>query len=222
MKLRSRTTATQSKGTSNCSAVAERTERRFHQESEPKKKARTTPQTSKYDEAQKEERTTVGSTDSASGGGGAIATPEDYINAITDANRRLEIQELHNLIRQHAPSLEPTTEFKDKLGYGKYHYQYKSGRQGDWVKIGLALYEKSNSISLHFCGLGKDGKYVLEGFTKPRLANKTGTTKSKGGGGGGGIISLGKSCLRFHSVQDLDETALIELIKATETADVMT
>ena len=138
-------------------------------------------------------------------------------------------QGLHSLIRLHAPSLEPTLDFKDKLGYGKYHYQYKSGRQGDWVKIGISINQnkskgnnKSSSISLHFCGRVNGAKYVLDGYTKQRLASKKTAIKSKKGGGGGGIISIGKSCLRFQSVQDLDETTLIELIQATETADMLT
>ena len=52
-------------------------------------------------------------------------THEEDIAGV-DENRRADIQRLHDLIREVAPELEPTMEFK-MLGYGKYSYKYASG-----------------------------------------------------------------------------------------------
>lgn len=64
------------------------------------------------------------------------ATPEEYI-AELDSPRKEQIQQLHDLIRQEAPSLEPHIDM-GAIGYGRMHYVYKSGREGDCAIIGLA------------------------------------------------------------------------------------
>jgi hypothetical protein len=88
--------------------------------------------------------------------------------------------------------------------------------------IRLSKVDLTGRLSVYFvlASTVNGNKNVLEGFTKPRLLSTSNTAGSRKGKQG--IISIGKSCLRFHSVQNLDETALIELIQATETADIMT
>ena len=120
-------------------------------------------------------------------------TPEEYIAAVEE-KRRADIQTLHEMVRQEAPELEPTMEF-GMLGYGKFHYKYKSGREGDWIKIGIA--NNKQYISLYCCGADDDG-YVAEAF-KPRLPK----------------ANIGKSCVRFKRLSDLDEDVLRELIRET-------
>jgi len=86
-------------------------------------------------------------------------SPEQWIAAVDDA-RRPDVQRLHDLVREVAPELEPTMEF-GMLGYGPIHYRYASGREGDWVKTGIAVNAKS--ISLHCCAADADG-YVAERY----------------------------------------------------------
>jgi hypothetical protein len=124
-----------------------------------------------------------------------------FIASIENESLRKDAQELHELVTRLSPDLEPTLEFKNTLGYGKYHYKYKTGREGDWFKIGIFCGKK---ISLHFCGL-VDRKYVLE-----KIAKNIGKAK------------CGKGCLRFNKLSDLNKPVLEELIKATATADLMT
>ena len=131
--------------------------------------------------------------------------PQDFIDSIQDESKRADVQELHNLVTRYAPTLEPTLEFDNKLAYGKYHYKYKSGREGDWYRIAIACGGKD--ISFHFCAM-KEGSYVMEWFIK----NKKSLGKAK----------TGKSCARFKKLDDLDRDALIALIEATATADLMT
>jgi hypothetical protein len=101
------------------------------------------------------------------------------------------------MVREEAPELEPTMEF-GMLGYGKYHYKYKSGREGEWMKIGIA--NNKQYISLYSCAADDDG-YVAERY-RGRLPK----------------ANIGKSCVRFKRLSDLDEETLRELIRETAAA----
>ena len=121
---------------------------------------------------------------------------EQYI-AEVEEKRRGDIQELHDLVRRVAPDLEPTMEF-GMLGYGKFHYKYKSGRQGDWMKIGIA--NNKQYISLYCCA-ADDAGYVAERY-KERLPK----------------ANIGKSCVRFKRLSDLDAGVLEDLIRESAAA----
>jgi uncharacterized protein YdhG (YjbR/CyaY superfamily) len=118
-------------------------------------------------------------------------THEEYIAAVEE-KRRGDIQRLHDLIRATAPELEPTMEF-GMLGYGKQGYTYASGRSGAWMKIGVA--NNKQYISMYCCAADDEG-YVAERY-RDRLPN----------------ADIGKSCVRFKRLDDLDEGALKDLIK---------
>ena len=119
------------------------------------------------------------------------ATPADYIAGV-DEKRRPHIQRLHDLVREVAPELEPTMEF-GMLGYGKLHYRYASGREGDWLKIGIA--SNKQYISLYCCAADDRG-CVAERY-RERLPK----------------ANIGKSCVRFKRLDDLDEDVLRQLIR---------
>jgi len=118
-------------------------------------------------------------------------THEQYI-AEVDEKRRGDIQRLHDLVRRVAPELEPTMEF-GMLGYGTYHYRYASGREGDWMTIGIA--NNKQYISLYCCGADENG--YLVGQFKNRLPK----------------ANVGKGCIRFKHLDDLDQGVLEELIR---------
>ena len=124
------------------------------------------------------------------------ATHEEYI-AQVDERRRADIQRLHDLVREVAPDLEPTMQF-GMLGYGTYHYRYASGREGEWMRIGIA--NNKQYISLYCC-VADDQGYVADRFWD-RLPK----------------ANIGKSCVRFKRLSDLDEDVLRELIRATAAA----
>lgn len=119
------------------------------------------------------------------------ATPAEYI-ARVEEKRRPDIQRLHELVREVAPELEPTMEF-GMLGYGTMHYRSASGREGDWAKIGIA--NNKQYISLYCCAADSRG-YVAERY-RERLPK----------------ANIGKSCVRFKRLGDLDESVLRELIR---------
>ncbi len=118
-------------------------------------------------------------------------TPEEYIAAISEP-RRHEVEMIHELIQKTAPTLTPHI-LSGMIGYGTYHYRYASGKEGDWSLIALA--SQKNYISVYICALENE-KYIAETF-KDKLPK----------------ARIGKSCIRFTSVQESDLSVLSDIIK---------
>ncbi|MBI5202350.1 MAG: DUF1801 domain-containing protein [Elusimicrobia bacterium] len=122
--------------------------------------------------------------------GTPVQTTAEFFASLP-SDRRADVTSLHALVRRTAPKLKPCIQ-SGMLGYGKYHYRYPSGREGEWCKLMLA--SQKNYISLYVCVM--DGKkYLAEGYKKkfPKA-------------------SIGKSCVRFKRLADLDAAALSELL----------
>jgi hypothetical protein len=115
---------------------------------------------------------------------------EDYIAALAEP-RRTDVAALDALIREHAPSLEPVVAGK-MLGYGPFHYRYASGREGDTTLLGLASQKRYISLYV-LCASG--GRYLAESYAE-RLPK----------------ASVGKSCVRFARLSDVDPAVLAELV----------
>ena len=126
-------------------------------------------------------------------GQSTATTPEAYI-AELDEPRRSDIAALHRLIRKTVPKLEPHIQ-AGMLAYGPFHYRYASGREGDWFRVGVA--SNKAYISVYACAVDKRG-YVAERYKK-KLPK----------------ASIGKSCVRFKRLADLDRTVLQALLKET-------
>jgi uncharacterized protein YdhG (YjbR/CyaY superfamily) len=120
------------------------------------------------------------------------ATHEEYIERL-DEPRRGDVRALHELIRRTLPELEPTMRF-GMLGYGQYHYRYPSGREGDWVLVAVA--SNKHYISLYVTAEAPDGGYLAESY-QDRLPK----------------ASIGKSCVRFKRLGDVDREALERLLR---------
>jgi len=78
------------------------------------------------------------------------------------------------------------------LGYGRFHYRYASGREGDASLV--ALSSRKNSISLYVLCADESG-YLAERYVE-RLPK----------------ASIGKSCVRFKRTSDIDLDTLRELL----------
>jgi hypothetical protein len=121
----------------------------------------------------------------------ATVSPDDYIAQIPEP-RREEIQRLHDLIQKVVPELKPAV-MGEGIGYGSYHYKYASGREGDWPPVGLS--SRKRYISVYLLGV-RDGKYVAE-------ANAHRLPKA----------DVGKSCIRFKRLADIDLDVLADVIR---------
>ncbi len=116
---------------------------------------------------------------------------QDYLDQI-DEPRRSEILALHSLITKTLPDHTPYIQ-SGMIGYGKFHYQYPTGREGDWFKIGLA--SNKSYISLYNC-CSEEGTYLSE-----KYKNKLGK------------VSVGRSCIRFKTLEDLDLDQTKKMLK---------
>lgn len=78
------------------------------------------------------------------------------------------------------------------IGFGKYHYKYKSGHEGDALIVGFS--PRKAKISLYVTPGEKHRSALLERFGKH---------------------TTGKSCVYINKVDDIDIEVLVELIKQT-------
>lgn len=99
-----------------------------------------------------------------------------------------DLDRLDALIRETLPDLEAHGH-----NYGPFHYRYESGREGDAYRVSAA--ERKHGISLYVLALTEDGRYLAESYAD-RLPK----------------ASVGKSCVRFKRLDDLDEGALRALL----------
>ena len=122
-----------------------------------------------------------------------IRTPAQYFASLADP-RRSDVRALHEAICKTIPKHKPEM-IGGFLGYGKYRYKYESGREGDTGVVMLA--SQKQHISLYL-GCAGDGESLAE-KNKHRL----------------GKVSVGKCCIRFRKLADLDVKAAMELVKET-------
>jgi len=120
-----------------------------------------------------------------------VATPAAYIAKLAEP-RKSEVAALHKLIRKVAPQLKPFIQI-GILAYGPWHYKSASGREGDWFRIGVA--SNKNYVSLYICGM--DGKEYVAPRYKKALPK----------------ANVGKCCVRFKRLSDLDEAVVAKLIR---------
>jgi hypothetical protein len=122
-------------------------------------------------------------------------TPDEYLEAL-DEPRRSDMRAVDALIRATAPDLEPHLQ-SGMLAYGRYPYRTKSGSSGEWFPIGLA----SNKRYISLYVMAADGERYLAETFRVRLPK----------------ADIGKSCVRFKRLADLDRDALVELIRTGAT-----
>ncbi len=115
---------------------------------------------------------------------------EEYISSLV-VERKEIILSLDKLIQKTVPALKPNFLY-NMLGYGEFDYiNYKKDKI-KWPIIALA--SQKNYVSLYVCAL-VDGKYLAEKY-KDEL----------------GKVSVGKSCIKFKRLADLNIHVLKELL----------
>jgi hypothetical protein len=80
------------------------------------------------------------------------------------------------------------------IGFGSYHYKYKSGHEGDSFLAGYS--PRKAKISLYFAPGDEEREELLKKFGKH---------------------STGKACVYINKVDDIDENVLRELIQSSIT-----
>lgn len=126
-----------------------------------------------------------------------MKTPAEYIAAADEA-KRADLKALHRLIRKTLPDLK-TCVVHGMIGYGPYHYRYASGREGDSARVVLA--SNKTGFSVYVSAIDQKGRYLAE-QAKAKL----------------GKASVGKSCIRFKKLADLEIDALRDVLEKVKTA----
>lgn len=119
---------------------------------------------------------------------------ESYIQNVPD-DRRADIEYLHKLIIKTVPKLKPHFA-TNMLGYGTFKYLGRKKEVLEWPVIALA--NQKNYISIYVCAIDHNG-YIAEIF-KDKL----------------GKVSVGKSCLRFKKLEDLNLEEFKKVLKLAE------
>lgn len=113
-----------------------------------------------------------------------------FLNAVSPERRRQDALHLDKIFRE-VTGFAPVMWGPGIVGYGRYHYTYASGRQGDFLATGFSPRKAALSV------------YIMPGYADfADILSRLGKHKK------------GKSCLYINKLADIDETALRDLIRA--------
>ncbi|UWQ36688.1 DUF1801 domain-containing protein [Leisingera aquaemixtae] len=114
---------------------------------------------------------------------------EAFIASVEPARKAAEAQQLDALFRR-VTGYRPQMWGPSLVGYGRYHYRYASGREGDFLATGFSPRKARHSI------------YIMPGYQDyGAILSRLGKHK------------LGKSCLYVNKLADIDLEVLAELIR---------
>ena len=116
---------------------------------------------------------------------------KDYFSMLP-SDRRTPMEFLHKFIQKAAPKFKPHFAY-NMLGYGSFKYKNYKKEMAEWPII--ALTSQKNYISLYVCAVHK-GKYIAEKYKKEL-----------------GKVSVGRSCIRFRKLDDLNLKTLEKVLK---------
>lgn len=116
-------------------------------------------------------------------------SPEDFINAIDHPVRRNDGLILLSLFNR-ITGLQPVMWGPSIIGYGRYHYKYESGREGDFLLTGFS--PRKAALSL----------YIMSGFqNRAEQLDRLGKHR------------IGRGCLYINKLADVDMDVLEEIIR---------
>jgi len=124
------------------------------------------------------------------------ASVKDYLAARGSEQQRADCQELMALLEK-VTQQSPKMWGPSIVGYGSYRYTYESGRTGEAPLAGFAI--RGRELVVYLMAEGSQQKALLSKLGKHRV---------------------GKSCLYFTQLADLDK-AVLEQVVAGSVADMM-
>lgn len=114
--------------------------------------------------------------------------PMEFIAAVEHPTRRADAETLVDMLRR-VTGCEPKMWGPSIVGFGRYHYRYESGREGDFLLTGFSP-RRSNLVL-----------YVLPGYDD--LGDRLDEL---------GKHRLGKSCLYINKLADVDLDVLERIV----------
>lgn len=119
------------------------------------------------------------------------STIEEYLESVPD-NRQEIVRFFHDFIKKTVPKLKPHFA-NNMIGYGSFPYLNYKKEEISWPTI--ALDNQKNYVSIYACSVDV-GQYVAEKY-QDKL----------------GKVSVGKSCIRFKKIEDVDLKVLATVLK---------
>jgi hypothetical protein len=117
------------------------------------------------------------------------ASVSAFLNSIDDPRRRSDAKKVAAIMRR-VTGKPPRIWGTSIVGYGKYHYKYASGREGDFMLVGFSPRKQNLAV------------YIMPGFDEfQALMKKLGKYKT------------GKSCLYLKNLEDINVNVLEKLIE---------
>ena len=112
-----------------------------------------------------------------------------FLSSVEEEQKR---EDCHSLLEmmQEITQAPPNMWGTSIVGFGEYHYKYKSGREGDWFLTGFAPRKQALTLYL-MCDLSHDG-LDFDGLGK---------------------YKKGKGCLNIKRLSDVDKDVLKRIIK---------
>jgi len=119
------------------------------------------------------------------------AVVKAFLDGIADDETRRDCRRLVAIMRK-ATGSGPKMWGSSIVGFGTYHFEYESGREGDWFLTGFS--PRKRDVTL----------YIMAGFSRyGALMRKLGKHKT------------GKSCLYLRRLSDVDLDVLTDLVSAS-------
>lgn len=116
------------------------------------------------------------------------ASVKVFLNSVEDVKKREFAYTILELMKK-ITKAEPKMWGDSIIGFGNYHYKYKSGREGDWFLSGFSPRKQSMTL------------YIMSGFSEYNdLLNKLGKHKTS------------KACLYIKKQEDIDMKVLKQII----------
>lgn len=115
-------------------------------------------------------------------------SPKDFIAAMEDGPRKKDAEVLLKWMTK-VTGLKPSMWGPSIIGYGRYHYEYKTGHSGDMCMTGFSP-RKANLVF-----------YILPGYAE--MGDKLARL---------GKHKIGKSCLYINKLADVDMGVLEEIV----------
>jgi len=119
---------------------------------------------------------------------------KEYISSLPEERKEI-IVFLHEFIQKASPKLKPHFAY-NMLGYGSFPYKNYKNELIKWPTVALA--SQKNYVSVYVCSV--DGKQYLAEKFKKKL----------------GKVSVGKSCIRFKKLEDVNLPVLKKIIQLAE------
>ena len=116
------------------------------------------------------------------------ASVDAFLAGVIDAGRRQDCLTMLGIMKR-ATGAEPEMWGSSVVGFGRYHYRYASGREGDWFLTGFSPRKRDLTL------------YIMAGFERYEdLLARLGRYRT------------GKGCLYVKRLSDVDLGVLEELI----------